>query len=186
MLLISDLFVVTGFGLVEPIFGIYMNNAIPNGNVAMVGIAAGIYLLVKSAVQIPFSWKVDANGARYAARWLFYGSLLVAVSPLMYIFAKDVYIIYLAQVISGIGAGVAYPAWLGLWSKYIDQGKESFQWSFYSTLIGVASAVAAPAGGFIADMYGFNALFIVMTVLALIGTFLTLIIQRSLIVDKIR
>jgi MFS family permease len=186
MLLISDLFVVTGFGLVEPIFGIYMNDAIVNGTVATVGIATGIYLISKSVIQIPFSRKVDAHGARYAARWLFYGSLLVAVSPLMYIFAKDIYFLYFAQLVSGIGAGVAYPAWLGLWSKYIDQGKESFQWSFYSTLIGVASAAAAPLGGFIADMYGFNVLFIVMSILALIGTFLTLIIQRSLIADKIR
>lgn len=186
ILLLSDLFIVTGFGLIEPIFGIYVNDAIVGGTIAMIGVATGIYLITKSLIQVPFSRSVDKHGARYASRWLFYGLLLEALAPLIYIFAKDINLIYCAQLLSGLGAGIAYPAWLGLWSKYIDEGKESFQWSFYSTLIGVATAIAAPIGAFIADKSGFNGLFLAMFACAVIGAFLTLIVQRSLAVDHIR
>lgn len=49
----------TGFGLISPIFAIYINNHIDGGSIFMAGMASTIFWIVRSMVQLPLSVLVD-------------------------------------------------------------------------------------------------------------------------------
>lgn len=179
LLLVSDLLIISGFGLLDPILAVFINDSVPGATLATVGIASGIFLVVKSLIQVPFSKLVDRYSDKFDTRWLFIGTALVSVTPLIYLVADKVEWIYLAQVVNGLGAGIAYPSWLGLWSTHLDKGKESFEWSFYSTITGLAAAAAAPIGAYVVEQTSFQAIFVLMFCFAMTGSLLILFLGRS-------
>jgi len=167
----ADIFYFTGFGLVAPIIAIFIKDDLAGGTIFAAGVATAIFILVKSAVQLPFSRYVDRHDNKLL--WLKIGYGMIVLNPLIYIFADHVNYIYLAEAIHGIGSGIAFPAWLGLWSTHLDKGHESFEWSLYSTVIGVAAAVTAGLGAAMAEFIGFNWTFGLVG-LSAFGGFLTL------------
>ncbi len=171
LLLIADIFTVTGFGLIDPIISIFVADRIDGGTIAAAGIASSIFLIVKSFVQLPFSKYIDKNHAS-RVRWLIVGGVVMTVVPFLYAVVGSVYPFYFAQVLYGIGSGLAYPTWLSLWSTNLDKGKESYEWTLYSTVTSLGVALAGTVGGLIADAYGFPLTFSFVGVLAAIGTLL--------------
>lgn len=186
VLLLSDLLIVAGYGLLDPILAVFISGQIVGATLSTVGIASGIFLITKSVVQIPFSRLIDRHNDKFDVHWLFYGTALVATAPLIYLFASEVKFVYLAQLISGLGSGMAYPAWLGLWSTHLDRGKESFEWSFYSTITGVAAAITAPIGAYIVEATSFRVLFLVMFLFAATGSFSVFLTRHLMILKKRR
>jgi DHA1 family quinolone resistance protein-like MFS transporter len=169
LLLLSDVFTISGFGLIDPIFAVFASEHVMGGSLSAVGIAIGIFLITKSLVQLPFSRKIDNCDDQFDIRWLLIGDVLVVLAPVIYLFSGSIGWIFFAQFINGVGAGLAYPAWLGLWSTHLDKKRESFEWSFYSTVTGLVAAVAAVIGAYIANTYGFEYTFVGVIVLSLFG-----------------
>jgi DHA1 family quinolone resistance protein-like MFS transporter len=167
LLMLSDIFVLTGFGLIDPILAIFIKDNLIGGTIFSAGLASMIFLLTKSIVQLPFSKHVDRT--KNKTIWLILGTLLIAIVPFIYIFTSGIKMIYLAQLIHGLGSGLAYPTWLGLWSINLDRKQESFEWSLYSTLTGLGTAATAAAGAAIAYFIGFKFTFAIVGVMSLIG-----------------
>lgn len=171
-LMLSDIFVLTGFGLTDPIIAIFLKENLVGGTILAAGIASSLFMIVKSLVQLPFSKYVDKYGDWTDLKWLFAGTFIVALVPFIYIFSSHIYMIYLAEILHGIGAGLAYPAWLGLWSTHLDRHKESFEWSLYSTLVGIGTSASALVGALVAEYLGFNATFVIVGGLSMLGCYL--------------
>ena len=177
-LMISDILILTSFGLIEPILAIFFKEDLIGGSILMAGIAGTIFLLIKSLVQLPFSKYVDSSSYRKRLRWLIFGSFLIAIVPFIYIFSKHIYFIFLAQIIHGFGSGLAYPTWLGLWSTHLDKKKESFEWSLYSTLTGLGAAATAAIGAALSQFIGFNFTFVIIGVVSLLGCLMLFELDR--------
>ena len=168
LLLLSDVFVLTGFGLIQPILAIYINGgSVAGGSMLSAGLASALFLFTKSMVQLPFGHYVDKQSSK--TKWLILGTLLMAGVPIIYVTASSIYHIYLAEIIYGLGSGLAYPTWLGLWSANLDRGQESFQWSVYSTSTGLGTAATGAGGAAVASQVGFYATFIMAGLLCLLG-----------------
>jgi MFS family permease len=167
LLLLSDIFVLTGFGLIQPILAIYIDGGVAGGTMLSAGLASALFLFTKSMVQLPFGHYVDRQPGK--TKWLILGTLLMAGVPIIYISANSIYHIYLAEIIYGLGSGLAYPTWLGLWSANLDRGRESFQWSVYSTSTGLGTAATGAAGAAVASVVGFDATFIMAGLLCMLG-----------------
>lgn len=171
-LLFSDLFIATGFGLIDPILAVFFTDHITGGTVFTVGVASAIFMITKSLVQLPFSRHVDLHGDREDLKWLIRGTCIIAVVPFFYLFANDIVHVFLIQFVYGVGAGIAYATWLGMWSLHLDKAQESFEWSLYSTISNIGTALAAVAGAAVAALFGFDAVFIFVGVLSIIGALL--------------
>ncbi|MBW3002937.1 MFS transporter [Candidatus Woesearchaeota archaeon] len=167
LLIFSDIFVTTGFGLIEPILAIFIKENLIGGTIFAAGIASTLYLITRCIVQLPFSRYVDNHDRK--ARWLIVGTFLIAMVPVVYIFASKIQHIYAAQILYGLGAGLAYPTWLGLFSTHLDRKHESFEWSLYSTLTGLGTAASAIVGASIAQAFGFTYTFILVGIMSVIG-----------------
>jgi len=177
LLMISDIFVVTGFGLIEPILAIYIKEDLIGGTIFAAGFASALFFVTKSLIQLPFSRYVDSHHSKM--KWLIVGMFFIAAVPFCYIFAHDVISLYLAQILYGVGAGLAYPTWLGLWSTHLDKQHESFEWSLYSTLTSLGIAFTAFIGAGIAEFLGFSYTFVLVGIMALIGTFILFWLERN-------
>ncbi len=177
LLLLSDIFVLTGFGLIQPILAIYINDgSVTGGTMLTAGMASALFMLTKSLVQLPFGHYVDGQESK--EKWLVLGTLLMSAVPLIYLSASSIYQVYLAEVIYGLGSGLAYPTWLGLWSVNLDRGRESFQWSVYHTSTGVGAAATGAAGAAVASHVGFSATFLLAGLLCILGCLVLLILER--------
>ncbi|MDO8512463.1 MAG: MFS transporter [bacterium] len=179
LLMVSDIFVLTGFGLIDPILAIYIKDGLVGGTVFSAAFASTLFLLVKSLVQLPFSRSVDKMTDVSRGRWLLLGTVFIAVVPFIYIFSSSISYIYLAQILHGAGSGLAYSAWLGIWSTHLDKGRESYEWSLYSTMVGIGTAVSAFIGGFVAQYIGFRLTFALVGVFALAGCGFLFVLLRQ-------
>lgn len=169
--MLSDVFYFTGFGLVAPIVAIFINEDIRGGTIFGAGLATTIFIIVKSAVQLPFSRFIDKHDNKL--KWLKIGFAIIIINPFIYIMADHINYVYVAEAIHGFGSGLAFPAWLGLWSTHLDKGHESFEWSFYSTMVGIGSAVTAAVGAAVAEFIGFDTAFFLVGIAGIAG-FVTL------------
>jgi MFS family permease len=179
----SDIFILTGFGLATPILAIFIKDTIIGGTILAAGIASAIYMGVKAIVQIPFSRYIDSHENK--VKWLWIGTFLVATVPFQYLMAKNINSIYIAQVVYGIGAGIAASAWLSLWSTHLEKNHEGFEWSLYSATVGVGAGLAAFLGGLLATYFGFNATIITMGVLSVIGFLVLLYLENQTHAEKV-
>ncbi len=184
LLMFSDIFVITGFGLIEPILAIFVKDNLQGGSIFAAGIASTLFLLTKSAIQLPFSKYVDEHKDKI--RWLIAGVFCMAMVPFLYMSAESINLIYLAQIIYGIGSGLAFPTWLGLWSTHLDKNHESFEWTIYSTTTSVGTALTAGIGALVAQLFGFNFTFILVGAMSLIGCFVLFGLEKAHHHKKIR
>jgi len=175
--MISDIFLMTGFGLIDPILAIFIKENLIGGTIFAAGLASTLFLITKCAVQLPFSKYVDNHKDK--VKWLIVGTFLISIVPFIYIFAKNVTFIYLAQVLHGFGSGLVYPTWLGLWSTHLDKKHESFEWSLYSTLTGLGIAFTATIGAAIAEFVGFVYTFVFVGIMSLISCFILFGLERK-------
>jgi len=167
VLMASDMFYFTGFGLVAPIVAIFIKEDLTGGTIFTAGIATTIFIVIKSLIQLPFSRFIDAHNQK--VKWVKIGYTFIILNPFIYFFADHINYIYLAEALHGLGSGLAFPAWLGLWSTHLDKGHESFEWSLYSTMVGVGSAITAAVGAAITEFVGFNLTFLMVGVMSIAG-----------------
>ncbi|MGA2910688.1 MAG: MFS transporter [Candidatus Microgenomates bacterium] len=181
-LVVSDIFLFASFGLISPIFAVFVNQQILGGTLIVVGIGEAIYLATKSILQLPIGILIDnVSGEKIDFYLTISGNLLISISIGLYIFATIPVHIYLIQALMGIGGAISYPAWMGLFTRNMEEGRESFIWSVHSTFTELFSAVAAALGGYLAVTLGFHYLFLVVSILSLIGTLLLVFIYPKIL-----
>lgn len=183
-LVLSDILLISAFGLMSPVFAVYVSDQIIGGSLIVVGIAESIYLLTKSLLQIPIGVIIDNTEGEKIDFWLaISGSLLMSISAFLYTATTLPIHIYLIQFLMGIGAAMAFPSWMGLFTRNMEEGKESLVWSLHSTSSEIGSAIAAFLGGVISDKLGFKDLFVFVGLISLLGTFLIVFIYKE--IDKL-
>ena len=73
--------------------------------------------------------------------------------------------LFLSMTVSGIAIAIVSPAFSGLYSKNIEEGKHTSSWGDYWGLTYWGAAIASVIAGVVSQHYGFNAIFILMMVL---------------------
>lgn len=180
ILILSDFLIWSANQLLAPIFAIFITNKI-NGSIEAVGIASGIYLLTKSIAEIPVGAHIDKSKSEtddlYSAT---IGTFLTGVVFFLYLFVNNVTQMYLLQALMGLSAALAFPGWYSIFTRHIDKGKEAFEWSLYDVVLGVGMAIAAALGGFVADKFGFDVLFIMVSLFTFLGSLFLLSLKNKI------
>lgn len=177
ILVLGDIMFFSAFGLIGPIFAIFVTNQISGATIATVGFAATINLLTRALLQMPVARYIDRHkGEKDDFYFMVAGSTLISIVPFIYLFVETPIHLYMAQVVLGIGGALTNPGWFAIFTRHIDKGKEGTEWTLENVGIGLVSAGAAALGGIFAERFGFHNLFLTVGILSLVG----LIIQISL------
>ena len=182
-LIYSDLVFYTGWGIISPIFAIFILQSISGGNAFVVGIAAAVHLIVRSLLRIPFGIKADKS-QKVSYKFMLWGLLIAALVPLGYIISKNAWHIYIFQAVLGASLAMSTAGWTCIFSRHMDRGKESTEWGVDAVAVGLGPGIAAAAGGIAVTYFPFNSVFIIVTLMGLIGVLLLLFVKKDIIKHK--
>ncbi|MFA5048064.1 MAG: MFS transporter [Patescibacteria group bacterium] len=186
LITLSDIMILGGYGLISPIFAVFVTYQIRGGSVETAGIAMAIYAIAQSAFQIPVGILIDKiKGERDDFFTLFFGSLVFSIVPLFYLIVHTPMELYIVQFFYGLATATTLPAWYAIFTRHIDKKHEGIEWGAYRTLVDVGGGIAALLGGYIAYHYSFAPLFMLVSLTSLIGTAFLLGIYRHMKPGKI-
>jgi predicted MFS family arabinose efflux permease len=171
VLMLSDFILISAFGFIAPIFAIFMTDKIQGATIETVGYASALYWVAAILIRLPIARYIDKTKSEKDDFWfMILGSLLVSIVPFLYIISTKISHIYWIQALYGIGYSLRIPGWYGMFTRHIDKGHESYEWSFDSIISGVGSGISAALGGIIAVKLGFDVLFILIGGLSIVGS----------------
>jgi MFS family permease len=179
-LVVSDLIFYTGWGLISPVFAIFLLDSIIGGSAFVVGMSAAVNLIVRSVLRVPFGIYADKD-QRIAYHLMIWGLLISAIVPVGYIYSKTPMNIYLLQAVLGFGLAMSTAGWTTIFSRHMDRGKESTEWGVDAVAVGLGPGIAAAIGGLSVTYFGFNAVFIAVTLAGLIGVLMLLVIKKDIL-----
>ncbi|MCX6720818.1 MAG: MFS transporter [Candidatus Staskawiczbacteria bacterium] len=184
-LVVSDLFLNLGWGLLSPIFAIFILGNIAKNSPAqaagIAGLAALFYWIPKSFFQIPIAIFLDKKHGEKDDFWFMVcGMFIAAFIPIGYLFSSAPWHIYLLQVIYAAGMAMVLPSWLAIFTRHIDKGKEAFEWGLESTSVGMGAGIAGGLSGIVVALVGFKVLFISVSALTIISTILLLLVRKHI------
>ena len=123
------------------------------------------FLLVLG-VMIPISAYI---ARRYKIRKILIISLVIFfLGTILAFIAPNIYILILARVIQGIGAGVLLPVTQIVLLKIIPKDKWQVYMGLFGFIIGVVPALAPTIGGYIIDTMGWRVIFLLFAIATLI------------------
>ena len=175
-IVVADFFYNSAFASFGPVFAIFITQQIAGGSAKVAGFAASIYWIVKSLFQLPIARFLDKTDGERDDFWaLFLGYFLSGLVPLAYIFASKPVHLYVIHGFYGFIMAWAVPAWYSIFTRHVDKWRISFEWSLDSVFsVGLAAATATALGGYIADRFGFNILFLLASVVSIFSSLLLL------------
>lgn len=181
VLISSDILLQSGWGLIGPIFAIFLTRQIEGGSLKMVGFVAMTYWITKSIIQ-PFIAKyLDRNhGEKDDFQFLVTGMFIANLVPLGYIFSTQPWHIFSLEFVRALAMACVIPTWAGIFTRHINKGREAFSWSLESTGIGFAAGIAGAFGGVLASTVGFKLVFILTSVFGLLSSFVLLLIKSHI------
>lgn len=178
-LIISDFFLFFAVGLLAPIFAVFILKNIDN-RIEVIGYAVSCYWVTRVLTVVPISRLMDKiKGEIDEYAFMIAGTFLISIIPLFFIISTESWHIYLLQFINGLANSMAIPAWRILFTNHIDTRVVGFEWSLEDIGVGVATAVSASVGAYVAGKFGFNVLFGVISFFGLVSVFTLLMLSKE-------
>lgn len=186
LLITSDFFLNLGWGLLAPIFALFIAENIAVESISeaakIAGFAALSYWITKAVLQVPIGYYLDKNHGERDDFWVMViGTFITAFVPIGYLISSEAWHIYFFQIIHAIGMSLVWPSWLAIFTRHIDKGKEAFEWGMESTFLAVGAGIAGGLGGIIAGAFGFNVVFIFVSALSFLSATLLLFIKSEIL-----
>ncbi len=171
ILTFSDVLIVSGWGLINPIFAVFLTQQIKGGNLELVGLSTAVYCILRSALQIPFARLIDSvKGEIDDFALMAAGSAVMSLVPFLYFFATTNVQILLLQGLLGVSSAMVSPGWLAIFTRHIDKHIEAEEWGLYNAMVGLGGALTGALSGFLAEKIGFRPLFLIVGIVSVFGT----------------
>jgi MFS family permease len=185
VIIVYDFFLNSAWGLLAPIFAIFIVRNITVGDplvgARVAGFASLIYWMTKSLLQIPIGKYLDRNHGEKDDLWFAVtGTFLAGLVPLGYLISTQPWHIYLCQVLYAVGMSMVIPSAYSIFVRHIDKGKEAFEWGTDSTFLGFGVGVTGALGGVISSIFGFRVILIVASFLTILSASLMLLIRKEM------
>ncbi len=178
-LIVSDFFLFFAVGLLAPIFAVFILNHIEN-KIEVIGYAVACYWIMRVLMVIPISRFMDKiKGEHDEYSFMVGGTFLIAIIPLFYTISSEPWHIYLLQSINGLANSMAVPAWRIIFTNHIDRRIVGFEWSLEDVGVGIATASSAAIGALIADKFGFNTLFEIISFFGVISAVILFMLGKN-------
>ncbi len=185
ILITSDFILNLGWGLLAPIFAIFIVQKITTSSpleaARVAGFASLFYWITKSLLQVPIGHYLDKNHGEKDDFWFMVtGTFLAGFVPIGYLFSSLPWHIYSLQILHAVSMSMVFPSWLAIFTRHIDKGKEALQWSMESTFLSAGAGIGGGLGGILVSAFGFNMVFIIVSAFSIISAILLIFIRKNI------
>lgn len=179
VVIISQFVLTTAFGLLAPIFAVFVTQRIVGGTIAVVGFVISVYWIIKSVLQLFVARFIDRNHGEIDDFYFYLaGGFLNSIFISLYFFATEVWHVYALHSLIAVADAMLVPPFYAIFTRHIDSGQEGFEWSLYSSFsIGAGMALGGALGGVLATVAGFRVVFPLVGFLTLISTSMLLLLK---------
>lgn len=179
-LVISDFIFNFAFGLLAPIFAVFILKNVPGSSLRVIGLATSFYWLARTLSTVPLSRFMDkTDGERDEFFFSVTGSFIIASIPLFYLLISASWHLYLIQFIYGLANSMAVPAWRILFTDHLDKGKTGFEWSLEDIAIGLSVGISAYLGSIVAEKFGFRTVLILLSSFGYLATLMLIPLYKD-------
>ncbi len=183
--IICDLFMWAGWGFIDPLFSVFVLKNIGGATIISIGILAMIYWITKSFLQIPISIFLDRyDGEKDDFYALVFGLMVISLSSFSFMITQTIGQVYFVQFIKAVGFSLYIPAWSSIFSRHLDKDHTAFEWAISSSSVGLGIGAAGFIGSSIAEFIGFNFVFLLTGLMALIGAAVLLFVPDLILPRK--
>ena len=180
-----DFVINSAWGLLGPVFAIFIVQNIAVSNIMQAAKIAGFsalsYWLAKSILQIPIGHYLDKNHGEKDDFWFAVtGTILTGLVPFGYLVSFLPWHIYLCQIIHAFGMSMVVPATYAIFVRHVDKGREAYECSLDSTLLGIGVGITGAVGGIMAGYLGFQAIFIFTGSFTILSAFMFFFIHGEM------
>lgn len=181
-----DFVINSAWGLLAPVFAIFLLEKIAVGNVAegakIAGFATLFYWITKSILQIPIGHYLDKNHGEIDDFWFFViGTFIVALVPLGFLFSFMPWHIYVLQIIHAAGMSMIIPSSYAIFIRHTDKGKEAYESSLDSTFFGLGAGITGAIGGILVGYIGFSMIFILTSMFSFISILFIFLAKKDML-----
>ncbi|MFH1405056.1 MAG: MFS transporter [Patescibacteria group bacterium] len=175
MLVATNALILVAAAMLAPIQAIFVEKI--GGNILDAGFAMAIFSL-SAAVTVLLSGRM-ADKYKRPDLVVMLGYIIMGIGFLLFLFASSVWFLFVIQIILGIGEAIYSPAFDAMYSKHLDKKNAGSQWSNWEAMNYLTVTGGAAVGGLIADHFGFDALFIVMVLLAFFSALYMIVLGKK-------
>lgn len=166
----ADLMLWAGWGLIAPVFAIFVLDQVRGATVVTLGIVAALYWILKSIVQIPVALMIDRTPSEKDDYLVLVISLMLGgLTAFSFILVREVWQLYLVEALHAVSFGLYIPAWSGIFARHLDKNHRALEFSLDSAAVGIAMGIAGLMGGVIVQNFGFAAIFFIASLLCFIS-----------------
>lgn len=101
---------------------------------------------------------------------LLIGYVVRAIAWSLFLFVNSIPLLIFNMFLIGIGEAFGTPSFNAVFAEHLDDGQHIAEYSDWTLIANITIAASTIAGGIVVEKYGFQPLFVFMTILALIST----------------
>ncbi|MCX6762668.1 MAG: MFS transporter [Candidatus Moranbacteria bacterium] len=152
-------------GLLGPLYAIFVQRFVDG--VMAVSISWSAFLVATTIFTYFISRYGD--GVKEKEYLLLAGYIVRTVAWLLFLLVNNLFLLILVQVILGLGESLGTPAFNSIFAQHLDKNKYVKEYSYWSLISNIVTAIGVMGGGLIITTLGFKTLFITMAFLSLIS-----------------
>ena len=161
ILLVTNALTIVAAGMLGPIYALFVKDI--GGDLLDASIAVGILAFVAGVTTLisgKYSDKIKENELI-----IVFGYSVMGFGFLLYFWVNSVIFLFIVQAIIGLGEAIYAPAFDAVYSKHLNKNKSGSQWGAWESMSYFTHAIGAILGGILVTIFGFQSLFVVMSVL---------------------
>lgn len=177
ILLATNAMILMAGAMFGPIYALFVEKI--GGDLMDASIAGAIFALVAGLTILisgKYSDKIKENELIVVL-----GYSIMGFGFLLYFWVNSIIFLFIVEAIIGLGEAVYSPAFDAVYSKHLDRRRSGAQWGAWESMNYLTIATGAIVGGFLATLFGFQILFIVMSLLCFSSALYIYNLKRSVL-----
>lgn len=163
ILLVTNGCILAAAAMLGPIYALFIEKI--GGDLLDASYAFGLFALVAGLVTLVSGRFADH--LKDPEQVIALGYVIMGLGFFGYLFVDSVGLLFLLQIIIGLGEAIYSPAFDATYSKHLDGRRFGREWGAWEAINYFTAAFGAVAGGLLVTLLGFNGMFIVMGLLSI-------------------
>jgi len=163
--------------MLGPIYALFVEKI--GGNLLDASITGGIFALAAGITTLAAGRYADK--IKHDEKIVAFGYFFMGIGFFLYMFVNSIWFLFAVQVLIGFAEAIYSPAFDLLYTKHVCKTKMGSEWGTWEALNYISLAVGAVIGGIVVTTIGFNAIFIIMGVLAVSSSAYVYFVPRNIL-----